>query len=117
MMGRPRVMLTPERSFHLPVAGSISKPKQLDRDVPLVVVHRHHGVVLPGAQLHEHRIARDRARATSRPSALTFSITGADDVDVLAPEQAALAGVGVERGDGDASARAEPQPSQSAVVA
>ena len=34
--------------------------EQLDRDVPLVVVHRDHRVELAGAQLHEDRVARHR---------------------------------------------------------
>ena len=35
--------------------------EQLDRNVPLVVIHRHHRVVLARTQLDEHGIAGDRA--------------------------------------------------------
>ena len=76
MIGRPSVMLTPERSFHFPVAGSISKPSSLTGIWPLVVVVRDHRVVLPGAELDEDRIARDGADHI-QPAATASAMTGA----------------------------------------
>ena len=48
----------------VPLAGGRVdlEAEQLDRDVALVVVVGDHGVVLAGAQLHEHGVARARGR-------------------------------------------------------
>ena len=60
MIGRPSVMLTPDSAASAGRRIDV-EAQQLDRDVPLVVVHRHHRVVLPAAQLDEHGVARNRA--------------------------------------------------------
>ena len=49
-IGRPSVMFT-----------AACMPKQLQRDVPLVVVHGHDGVELAVAGPHHQRVGRERA--------------------------------------------------------
>ncbi len=99
-IGRPSVTLTPESALIRPLAGSITKPMRLDRDVALVVVHRDHRVELAAERLDEHRVARHRALEAHAlgPELLDHR---RDHVDVLAAEQAALAGMRVERADPD----------------
>ena len=99
MIGRPSVMLTPESSCHCRCRIDL-EAEQLDRDVPLVVIHRDHGVILPGAQLHEHGVAGhgpDHVEAVG--DGLRDRRRG--NVDILPAEQAALAGMRIERGDRD----------------
>ena len=100
MIGRPRVMLTPERSSHLAGRRIDLEAEQLHRDMHLVMVHGDHCVVLAGAQLDKDRIARDRPRhvQTVRHS---FGDSRLGDVDVLPAEQAAFARMGIERRHGN----------------
>ena len=60
MIGSPSVMFTPESVIPRAGRGIDLEAEQLDRDVSLVVVVRDHRVVLAGAQLDEHRVARHR---------------------------------------------------------
>ena len=93
-------MLTPDSARHS--GGRIDvEAEQLHRDVALVVVHRDHGVELPCAQLDEHRVARHRA-ADVQPVGTALLDHRRGDLDVLPPEQAALAGVRIERRHRDA---------------
>ena len=77
---------------------------ELDRDVALVVVLHDDDVeaALPG--VHEHRVRRPRARGVDPLRARGLDGRG-DDVAVLRPEQAGLAGVRVQPGHGHARAR------------
>ena len=87
----------------LPLAGRRIdlEAEQLDRDVALVVVHGDHGVVLPGAQLDEDRVAGHRPDHVEPVARPLSAMVGVGDVDVLPAEQAALAGMRIERRDGD----------------
>ena len=116
MIGRPSVMLTPDSSSHLPVAGIDLEAEQLDRDVTLVVIHGDHRVVLAGAQLHEDGVARHRPDHVE-PARDRFRDHRRRDVDVVAAEQAALAGMRIERRDGDALAARMPRPRSASASA
>ena len=74
---------------------------QLRGDLSLVVVHRQYAVVVAGKGLEEHGIRRKGSpapdAALGRPRDRRR-----DDLDFLAPEEAVLAAVRVECGDGDA---------------
>src|SRR4051794_37539352 len=65
--------------------------QQLDRDVPLVVVHGDHGVELAGVQLHEDGVAGNRANHVEAFGDALLDHRCAD-VDVLAAEQPAFTG-------------------------
>ena len=104
MIGRPRVTLTPLK--RLPAASLTvdGEAKQLDRDMALVVIHGDHGVELLGAQFHEDSVAGHWP--VDVVPLLAETLDGRfDDIDVLAAEQAAFAGMGIEGRDGDAAAR------------
>src|SRR3954452_15385639 len=62
--------------------------QQLDRDVPLVVVHGDHGVELAGVQLHEDGVAGNRTNHVEAIGDAPLDHRCAD-VDVLAAEQPA----------------------------
>src|SRR4051794_20816171 len=63
--------------------------QQLDRDVPLVVVHGDHGVELAGVQLHEDGVAGNRPNHVEAIGDALLDHRCAD-VDVLAAEQPAF---------------------------
>ena len=116
MIGRPSVMLTPRQRVPAAGRGIDVEAEQLDRDVPLVVVHGDHGVVLAGAQLDEHGIAGHRAdhveAVGDRSARSSASLTSMS----CAAEQAAFAGMRVQRRDGDpARARCRDRASASWV--
>ena len=104
MMGRPSVTFTPLK--RLPAAGLAvdGEAEQLDRDVALVVIHGDHGVELLRPQFHEDGVAGHRP--VDIIALLAQALDGRfDDIDVLPSEQAAFAGMRIERRDGDAAAR------------
>lgn len=70
----------------------------------LIVIHRHDRIVLARAKLNEHRLPRDRPRDVHSVCPALGDDRRAD-FDVLPTEQSALAGMGVEGGDGDARLR------------
>ena len=76
----------------------IIESQQLQRDVPLVVIHRHHHVVHPLMTLHKHRIRRTGAGHLHalRPHG---GHRGGDDADLFIAKQAVLPGVRVDAGD------------------
>ena len=113
MIGRPSVMLTPESVLPAAGRGIDLEAQQLDRDVALVVVHGDHRVVLAGAQLDEDGVAGHRADHVE-PVGDRFGDRRRGDVDVLPAEQAALAGMRVERRDGDPR-RGDAEPQQRLV--
>src|SRR5215510_14554061 len=69
---------------------------ELRRDLTLVMVHAEHSVVLPGERLEEYRIRGERT-ATADAAARGLGYGGADDLNLLAAEQAVLSSVGIER--------------------
>ena len=78
----------------------------LHRDQAVVVRHRDDDVELAGmaggvAGAHEHRVGRERAARVDALGARRLHRRG-DDAQLLVAEQAALAGVRIEPGDGDA---------------
>ena len=78
----------------------------LHRDQPVVVGHRDDDVELAGmpggvARAHEHGVGRERAARVDAFGARRLHRRG-DDAQLLVAEQAALAGVRIEPGDGDA---------------
>ena len=99
-IGRPSVTLTPGERAHPAGRRVHGEAQRLDRDVALVVEHRDHRVELAAERLDEHRIARHRALERQAPGAELLDHRQ-DHVDVLAPEQAAFAGMGIERADAD----------------
>ncbi len=82
---------------------------QLHRDLALVVIHRHDRVEVAASRAHEHRVGRERARRRATPSRARRFDGRRDDVDLLAAEVAAVAGVRIEPGDRDAR-RCEVRP-------
>ena len=111
MIGSPSVILTPDSASHRPVGGIDLEAQQLDRDVALIVIVGDDRVILTGPKLHKDRVAGHRAdhvqTVRDRPGDHRSG-----DVDVVPPEQPALAGMGVQRRDGDAGA-VEPQPASA----
>ena len=85
--------------------------QQLGGDVALVVQHDDEGV----DALHlKHGVGAERAD-TTMPDALRGSADRRrDDLDLLAAEQAAFAGMRIEAADGDRSASAMPMPLERA---
>ena len=112
MIGRPSVMLTPESVVQRAGRRIDLEAEQLDRDVPLVVVHGDHGVVLAGAQLDEDGVAGHRADHVEAVGD-RFGDRRRGDVDVLPAEQPAFARMRVERRDGD---RRRGMPSRQRLV-
>ena len=74
--------------------------QQLDRDMPLIVIHGDDGVVLAGAQLDEDGVAGDRADDIE-PVFDRLGDRRRGNVDILPAEQAAFAGMRIERRDRD----------------
>ena len=87
-----------------PVAGSTSKPSSLTGMCPWSWYIATTASYWPARSLTK-TVSPGTGPTTSMPSATACAIVGARDVDVLPAEQPALAGVRVERGDGDAAAR------------
>ena len=75
MIGKPRVMFTPDRSIHLPVAGSISKPSSFTGMCPWSWYMATTASYWP-ARSFTNTVSPGTGPCTSRPSALAFSITG-----------------------------------------
>ncbi len=78
--------------------------QELHRDLALVVVHRDHGVVVAIARRDEHRVGGQRPVGVDALAARTRD-GRRDHVDLLAAERAAVAGVRIQRRDGDARRR------------
>ena len=80
----------PQRDVHRAM-----HPQELQRDVPLVVVHGDNGVETPVASLHHERVDRQRPfEVQARPPA---SLDGRDDDPVFfVAEQPALAAMRIE---------------------
>ena len=99
-----------ERDVHaaqsLPAAGFAvdREAEQLHRNVSLVVIHGDHGVELFRTQFHEDGIA-GHGPVHIVPLLAQALDRRLDDIDVLPSEQAAFAGMRIERRDGDAAAR------------
>ena len=74
--------------------------EQLDRDLSLVVIHADRAVVVTVADLEVERVGGERPLAGDL-QALRLPDRRGDDLDLLAADVAALAGVGIERRDRD----------------
>ncbi len=76
---------------------ALVKSQHLGRDVPLIVVHGHHRIVLPLVHAEEDRVRRDGAHDVHTLGAGGLS-RWADLQLLLVPEQTAFPGVGVQSG-------------------
>ena len=100
MIGRPERDVDARQRLPAAGRGIDLEAEQLDRDVPLVVIHRDHRVELAGAQLDEDGVARHRADHVEAVGD-RLGDGRRRDVDILPAEQPALAGMRIERRDGD----------------
>ena len=96
-MGKPSVTFTARR-----------KPAVLSADVPLVVVHGHHGVEITPEGIQVKCVVGERSVGVEALR-LRHLDRGADDADLLVAEEAVLARVRVERRDGHARRTAAGQ--------
>ena len=92
-MGRPSVTLTP-----------LPKLAYFEHRQPLIVVHRQHAVAAREHLRREQRIGRQRSFQVHARQAQLVQHRG-NDLDFLAAEVAALAGVRVQTGDQEYAAR------------
>ena len=99
---------TDENRIGLPIANAAAwlGGLQLRRNMALVVQHDHEGI---GALLVKHGVASERAGDVDAGLPRRRD-GGRDDLDFLAPEQPALAGMGVEPADEDLRRRDTEAP-------
>ena len=81
--------------------------ERLDRDQRLVVIHAERRVVVPARPVVKQRIRRGGSVDTESVPAQDVD-RGSDDLDLLAPQMPALAGMGVETRDREPR-RADPE--------
>jgi hypothetical protein len=75
--------------------------QQLERDVPLIVVHRHDAIELASRGTDHERIAGQRAAEIESLAPAALDCRG-EPIDLLVAKQALLAAVRIERGDANA---------------
>ena len=81
---------------------AVAEARRLEHRQSLVVIHRDDRVVAARVLGDEHRVGGQRAGDASNRCRARVGDRRRDDVDLLAPEMAALAGVRIEAAHGDA---------------